>query len=71
MSILRQLDGDIMSMSLMATIIGLLVDTVEIIRLGRGLRDYVARRASNSDEGVDIPEKPEQEGALSRDAGGA
>lgn len=50
-----------MAVSLAATVIGLLVDTVEMVRLGRGIRDYVAKRKKGIRERIDIPEDQESQ----------
>ncbi len=49
-----------MAVGLAATVIGLLVDSVEVIRLGRHVRDYLRRRRSGQGEGVDIPRDQEE-----------
>ena len=48
-----------MAMSLAATVIGLLVDSVEVIKLGKQIRDYVSKRRAGSREAMDIPQDQE------------
>ncbi len=48
-----------MAVGLVATVVGLLVDTVEVIRLGKGVRDYVSRRRKGFKDKVNIPRDQE------------
>ncbi|GEM_PF-3201573 len=47
-----------MSIGLVTTVVGLLVDSVEVVRLGKELKGYLSRRKS-SDERIDIPSDQE------------
>jgi len=48
-----------MGIGLAATVIGLLADTVEVLRLGREFREYVRERRRGSKERVSLPEEQE------------
>ncbi len=50
-----------MAVGLAATVIGLLVDSIEVIRLGRHVKDYIQRRRAGSSESIDIPQEQEAE----------
>ncbi len=49
-----------MSVGLAATVIGLLVDTVEVMRLGKSIKRYIDQRRSSKGK-IDIPKEEEKE----------